>query len=101
MLTCLGTTFAGRVAASLLRAVGLPELITHTLAEYEALALQLAADPDALGRIRQRLAGHRDSCALFDTARFTRHLEAAYCGMWERFERGEAPAGFAVAPAAC
>ncbi|MEO8507105.1 MAG: tetratricopeptide repeat protein [Betaproteobacteria bacterium] len=100
VLTCLGTTFAGRVAASLLRAVGLPELITPTLADYEALALRLAVDPDALARIRRSLAGSRDSSPLFDTARFTRHLEAAYCRMWQRFERGEAPAGFAVAPIA-
>jgi protein O-GlcNAc transferase len=98
VLTCMGTTFAGRVAASLLRAVGLPDLITHTLEEYQSLALQLATNPTRLAEIKQRLAGNRLTWPLFDTDRFRRHIEAAYLEMWERQQRGEPPASFGVAP---
>jgi protein O-GlcNAc transferase len=100
VLTCIGTTFAGRVAASLLRAVGLPELITHSLEEYQSLALQLARDPTQLEEIKQRLGRNRLSWPLFDTNRFRRHIEAAYLEMWERQQRGEPPASFSVAPLA-
>jgi predicted O-linked N-acetylglucosamine transferase (SPINDLY family) len=96
VLTCMGSTFAGRVAASLLHAVGLPEMITHTLDDYEALALKLARDPGALSAIAQKLGDNRDSCPLFDTGRITRHLEAAYTVMWERSQRGETPESFTV-----
>jgi protein O-GlcNAc transferase len=95
-VTCLGETFAGRVAASLLKAVGLPELITTSLEDYEALALRLARDPALLGGIRDKLLRNRDTYPLFDTARFTRHLEAAYTTMWQRYQRGEPPQAFAV-----
>ncbi len=78
VLTCLGDAFAGRVAASLLTAVGLPELITHSHAEYESLALALATRPEQLAALRQKLAVNRTTQPLFDTARFTRHIEAAY-----------------------
>jgi protein O-GlcNAc transferase len=98
VLTCAGSTFASRVAGSLLSAVGLPELITCSLAEYEALALKLARDPALLGSIREKLARNRETYPLFDTARFTRHIEAAYIGMWERSQRGEPPLAFDVAP---
>jgi predicted O-linked N-acetylglucosamine transferase (SPINDLY family) len=100
VLTCSGTSFAGRVAGSLLRAVGLPELVTHSLGEYESLASQLADDGARLAGIRARLARNRDSHPLFDTDRFRRHVEAAYVQMWERTQRGEPPTGFAVAPIA-
>ena len=96
VLTCLGTTFSGRVAASLLRAAGLPELVTRSLAEYEALALKLARDPAALSSLKLKLAANRDCCALFDTEGNTRNLEAAYIRMWQRAQRGEPPAAFAV-----
>jgi predicted O-linked N-acetylglucosamine transferase (SPINDLY family) len=86
------------VAASLLTAVGLPELITNTLDDYEALALELALDKDRLAAIRATLAQNRATSALFDTDRFRRHIESAYETMWERYQRGEPPAGFAVAP---
>jgi predicted O-linked N-acetylglucosamine transferase (SPINDLY family) len=86
------------VAASLLRAVGLQELITTSLADYEALALKLAQDQSFLHAIKAKLARHRDTYPLFDTARFTRHIEAAYVTMWERNQRGEEPQAFAVAP---
>ena len=96
VLTCAGETFAGRVAASLLTAARLPELITTSLADYEALALRLAREPGLLAGYKSRLANNRMSCALFDTPRFTRHLEAAYVTMWQRVQSGEPPLRFAV-----
>jgi protein O-GlcNAc transferase len=96
VLTCLGSTFAGRVAGSLLNAAGLPELIAHSLADYEALALRLAQDKKALAKIKTKLTRHRKTCPLFDTDRFRRHIEAAYVTMWERYQRGEPPASFSV-----
>ena len=96
MLTAKGESFAGRVAASLLTAAGLPELITENLAGYEALALKLAREPGLLAGYRQRLAENRDSCALFDTDRFRRNIEAAYTKMWQRAEAGLPPESFSV-----
>ena len=98
VLTCLGGALSGRVAASVLTAVGLPELITHSLEEYEALAASLAQEPERLRRMRDTLARNRLTHPLFDTARFTRHLEAAFEQMWQIYGRGEAPRHFAVAP---
>ena len=98
VLTCLGNTFAGRVAASLLKTIGLPEMITTTLAEYESLALKLARDPGALAAIAKKLRDNRDTHSLFDSERFTRHLEEAYAHMWERAQRGMSPDHFAVPP---
>lgn len=100
VLTCAGDAYAARMAGSLLRAVGLPELITTSLADYESLALRLAASPALLAGYRARLAANRRSAPLFDTARLTAHLEAAYLEMWRRHERGEAPSSFAVSPSA-
>jgi predicted O-linked N-acetylglucosamine transferase (SPINDLY family) len=94
LITCLGETFAGRVAASLLRAVGLPELITESLEDYEALALSLARDPAMLSALKDKLAHNRDACPLFDTERFTRNLEAIYRVIVERCRQGLAPASF-------
>jgi predicted O-linked N-acetylglucosamine transferase (SPINDLY family) len=96
LVTCRGRAFAGRVAASLLNAVGLPELVTTSLADYEALALRLAGDPALLATIRAKLAENRNTCALFDTDRFRRNIEVAYSRMWEIFQRGEPPQSFAV-----
>ena len=96
VLTCLGSAFPGRVAASLLHAVGLPELVTHSLDEYAARALALASDPVQLSSLRTRLASGRDRSPLFDTARFCRHLEAAYEVMWQRHQDGLPPRTFAV-----
>ena len=96
VLTCLGNSFAGRVAASLLLAVGLPELVTESPSSYEALALKLAREPEVLAAVKAKLKRNRDTHALFNTARFTRHLEAAFTIMWERHQRGERPTGFAV-----
>ena len=97
VVTCRGNCLAGRVAASLLDAVGLGELATEYLADYEALALRLAADPIELSRLKARLERNRLTCALFDTARVTRNIEAAYRAMWETWQRGEPPQSFAVA----
>jgi protein O-GlcNAc transferase len=96
VVTCVGTTFAGRVGASLLQAVGLPDLITTSLPDYEALALRLARDPSLLTTIKARLAENSDSRALFDTKRFARNVEAAYATMWQAYRDGRAPSSFAV-----
>ena len=91
VLTQIGKTFAGRVAASLLNAIDLPELIAETPAEYERMAIELALHPEKLAAIRQKLATNRETSPLFDTALFTRHLEAAYIAMYERHQAGLAP----------
>jgi protein O-GlcNAc transferase len=78
VLTRAGRSFAARVAASLLTAVGLPELVTTTNADYEALAVALARDPQRLKMLREKLAATREVSILFDTARYTRSLEDAY-----------------------
>jgi len=96
VLTRLGEAFAGRVAASLLKAVGLPELITTSLAGYETLALKLAREPSFLAAIKAKLAHNRESHPLFDAGRFTRHIEAAYTTMWQRYQRGDPLKAFAV-----
>jgi predicted O-linked N-acetylglucosamine transferase (SPINDLY family) len=92
VLTCTGSTFAGRVAASLLTAVGLPELIVTDPDQYETLAVALARDPQRLVALRTRLQTHRDRAALFDTPRYARHLEFAYERMVERARAGRPPA---------
>jgi len=98
VLTCKGQAFAGRVAASLLHAVGIPELITSNLEDYQTLALKLARDPARLAEIKVKLVRHRNTYPLFDTERFARHIEAAYTTMWETWQRGEAPKSFSVEP---
>jgi predicted O-linked N-acetylglucosamine transferase (SPINDLY family) len=98
VLTCLGQTFAGRVAASLLNGVGLPELITRSLDEYEALALELATNPQKLLSLKQTLAANRSTRPLFDTALFTKHIESAYVSMWKRHRAGLAPEHIYVRP---
>ena len=96
VVTCRGETFAGRVAASLLNAIGLPELVTANFEEYEALTLALARDPRRIAEIKAKLVRHRDTHSLFDTDRFRRHVEAAYTRMWETWQRSESPQSFAV-----
>ncbi len=98
LVTLRGETFVSRVAASLLAAVGLPELICDTLADYEALALKLAATPDMLAALRAKLDANRLTAPLFDTDRFRRHIESAYLAMYERHLAGAPPAGFDIAP---
>jgi protein O-GlcNAc transferase len=97
VLTCQGNAFAARVAASLLKAIGVPELVTHSLEEYEARALRLARDPDLLRNYRNRLAENRLTQPLFDTDRFRRHIEVAYRRMWKLWQKGEEPKSFEVA----
>jgi len=96
VVTCCGQSFAGRVAASLLRAIGMPELVTNDLESYEKLALQLASAPLLLKDLRNRLRRNRLSCPLFDTDRYRRNIETAYYTMWKRWQSNQAPASFAV-----
>jgi len=94
----MGDTFAGRVAASLLGAIGLPELVTSSQTDYERLAIELATQPDRLAALRRKLADNRLTTPLFDTVRFTRHLEQAYAAMHARRKAGQRP-GHIVVPA--
>jgi len=96
VLTRMGESFASRVAGSLLSAMGLPELITHSLAEYEARALHLAQHPDELAALRERLLHNRDHGSLFNTQTFARRIEAAYSLMHQRRLQDLPPAHFAV-----
>jgi predicted O-linked N-acetylglucosamine transferase (SPINDLY family) len=91
VLTCMGQAFAGRVAASLLRAIDLPELVTTTEETYEALAVEIALDAARHETIRKRLQGNRLNAPLFDVPNFTRNLEAAYSAMYERYQAGLLP----------
>jgi predicted O-linked N-acetylglucosamine transferase (SPINDLY family) len=91
VLTRAGETFASRVAASLLRAIDLPELVTTTEASYEGLALEFAFDKERCQGIRERLERNRLTSPLFDLPLFTKHLEAAYSGMYERYQAGLPP----------
>ena len=97
VLTCCGKAFAARVGASLLHSVGLPELVTHNLADYEALALKLASERPRLADVARKLEQNRLACPLFDTDRFRHHIEAAYTMMRDIWQRGEAPRSFAIA----
>jgi protein O-GlcNAc transferase len=86
------------MAGSLLRALDLPELITQRPQEYLERAIQLARQPEELTQLRRRLVANRKTHPVFNTERFCRHLERAYSGMWQRYQRGEPPASFTVAP---
>jgi predicted O-linked N-acetylglucosamine transferase (SPINDLY family) len=92
VVTYAGRSFASRVAASLLRAAGLPELVTESMADYEASALRLAGNSDMLWTLRERLDENRRTTPLFKTTQYTRALETLFAAMWERSRRGEAPA---------
>ena len=96
IVSCAGNGFAGRMAGSLLQAVGMPELLCHSLADYEQLALALARDPQRLAVTRQRLMAARSNSLLFDVDAFTRGVEAAYTQMWRRFSDGLASEAFCV-----
>jgi predicted O-linked N-acetylglucosamine transferase (SPINDLY family) len=91
VVTCLGETFAARMAASLLNAVGLSELVTSDRREYEAVATRLATDGQRLASLRQRLAADVATQPLFDTRLFAGHLEQAYGRMYGRLRAGLAP----------
>jgi predicted O-linked N-acetylglucosamine transferase (SPINDLY family) len=88
------------MAGSLLRAIGLPELITHAVTEYEALAFALATDRSRLAELRERLSGNRRSHPLFDTARFTKHLEQAYRAMQVRVDAAQSADHIVIAESA-
>ncbi len=96
VLTVMGSGFAGRVASSLLHAIGLPELISTSLEEHFALALKLARDKSELAGVKAKLVRNRDTYPLFDTVRFTRKFEAALILMHERQRNGEVPAYLSV-----
>jgi protein O-GlcNAc transferase len=96
VLTCSGDTFAGRVAGSLLTAIGVPELITGSLEEYEQAALALARDPQRLIALRHRLERERDRSPLFDLPKCAENIEAAYARMWQTWLGGQRPAGFSI-----
>ena len=98
VLTQIGQTFAGRVAASLLNAIGLSEFITHSPQEYEALAIDLALNHEKLFLIREKLAKNRMTTPLFDTALFTRHMEAAYTAIYQRHQAGLPPDYIEIQP---
>lgn len=96
VVTCLGKCFAGRVAASLLAAIGLPELVALNLDDYEALALNFAVAPNRLHKVRENLMRNRLSCPLFDTERYRRDIESAYVTMWQSWQDGRPPLSFQV-----
>lgn len=96
LVTCPGQCFAGRVAASLLAAVGLSELIAVSLEDYEALALKLALEPSRLREVREKLIRNRLSCPLFDTERYRRDIESAYVTMWQNWQHGRPARSFQV-----
>jgi predicted O-linked N-acetylglucosamine transferase (SPINDLY family) len=91
VLTRIGEAFAGRVGASLLTAIGLPELIACTSHEYEGLAIELARNPGRLGAIKDKLKKNGSTAPLFDTVLFTKHIEAAYQAMYDRYQAGLPP----------
>jgi predicted O-linked N-acetylglucosamine transferase (SPINDLY family) len=91
VLTCMGKAFASRMGGSVLTAAELPELITHTQEEYEEVAIGLGRDPERLVCIRERLAASRLTVPLFDSRAFTRHIEAAYGKIYERYQAGLPP----------
>jgi len=100
VITCAGETFVSRVAASLLQAIDLPELIATDPAHYESLALALAQDPQRLADLKARLAQNREGCALFDSVGYTRDLEALFTRMQQRCTAGQAPDHLAAQAAA-
>jgi predicted O-linked N-acetylglucosamine transferase (SPINDLY family) len=96
VLTMAGETFVSRVAGSLLRTLGLSELVAGCLDEYQATALRLARDANLLGELRARLETNRKTSRLFDAGRFARGIEEAYLTMWEIYASGGQPRVFTV-----
>jgi predicted O-linked N-acetylglucosamine transferase (SPINDLY family) len=95
-LTLVGETFVSRVAGSLLRSVGLAELVARSLEEYQATALRLARDTELLAGLRTRLEANRNTSRLFDPGRFVLGIEQAYLTMWQIHASGQPPRPFAV-----
>lgn len=98
VITLKGNHFASRVSTSLLTAIGLPELITHSPKEYENLAIKLAKDPKKLDTLRSKLNANRLTKPLFDTQKFTQYLEEAYSQMWKTYSEGKKPANIVIKP---
>jgi len=90
IITLKGTHFASRMSASILTAIGLPELVTHDLEEYKKLAVQLV-NSGALKAIRNKLERNRKTSTLFDTPRFVRNLESAFKEVWNIHKNGQNP----------
>ncbi|MDP6728307.1 MAG: hypothetical protein QF407_05155, partial [Gammaproteobacteria bacterium] len=88
VLTCMGNSFASRMAASVINAINLPELITSTQEQYESVAIELATDAEKLKIIKDKLADNLAAAPLYDTPLFTRHLESAYLTMYDRYQQG-------------
>lgn len=99
VLTLMGEAFAARMGASLLHAIGVPELITRSPRDYEERAAELATDPGRLAGMKRKLDEGRGPGRLFDTASFTRGIEAAYAAMYERHQQGLAPDHLRIATA--
>jgi predicted O-linked N-acetylglucosamine transferase (SPINDLY family) len=97
VLTCLGSTFAGRVAASLLTSIGLPEQVTYSLRDYEERAFAIASDPTISASLKSKLERNRASSPLFDTKRFTRNVETLYMSMWQRYLERQPPTELPIA----
>ena len=97
VLTLMGRSFSSRVAASLLNAIGLPELITNTPEEYEALAIELAINPKKFAEIKLKLANNRLTTPLFDTPLFAKNLESAYIKMYEQYQADLEPEHISIA----
>jgi predicted O-linked N-acetylglucosamine transferase (SPINDLY family) len=91
MLTMIGQSYQARMGASILTSINLPELITNTPKEYEALAIDLATHPEKLKVIKDKLADNLSTAPLFDTKRFTKNIESAYTQMYERSQQGLEP----------
>jgi protein O-GlcNAc transferase len=98
VVTCMGGAFPSRVAGSLLHAAGIPELVTSSLADYEALALQLARDPQRLARLKAQLIATQPTNALCDADGFCRNLEAIYTSMWRKSQLGQVADALSCAP---
>jgi len=91
LLTMIGKSFNSREAASILTSINLPELITNTPEEYEALAIELASNPDKLKAIKDKLTSNLSTAPLYDTKLFTKNIESAYTEMYERHHKGLEP----------
>jgi predicted O-linked N-acetylglucosamine transferase (SPINDLY family) len=100
LLTCSGASFASRVAASLLRAVGLPELIAATQEQYEQLAIELASNPPRMAELKNKLADYRLTQRLFDSRSFAKNLEAAYVNIYGRYQANLPPTHIEVTASA-
>ena len=91
MITLKGQSYQARMGASIVNALNLPELITRSLEEYEALAIELATNPDKLKAIKDKLASNLSTAPLYDTKLFTKNIESAYTQMYERYHEGLEP----------